>query len=76
MTAKSSQALFDEVIYRIFGNIRVCLSQWGEVLISGRNTEDHDKALETVLHRTDDFGITFNLEKRQFGPKEIDFYGH
>ena len=74
--AKSSQDLFDEAIYRIFGDIPRCLNQRDDILIGGRNAEEHDKALETVLQRAADFGITFNPEKCQFGVSEIEFYGH
>ena len=74
--AKSSQVLFDEAIYRIFGDIPRCLNQRDDILLGGTDLEEHNKTLETVLQRTSDFGITFNPEKCQFGVEEIDFYGH
>ena len=74
--AKSSQDVFDEATYRIFGDIPRCLNQQDDILIGGRNAEEHDQALETMLQRAADFGITFNLEKCQFGVNEIEFYGH
>ena len=74
--AKSSQDMFDEAMYRIFGDIPRCLNQRDDILISGRNAEEHDQALETMLQRAADFLITFNLEKCQFGVNEIEFYGH
>lgn len=74
--AKSSQDLFHEAMYRIFGDIPKSLNQRDDILIGGRNAEEHDKALETVLHRAADFGITFNTDKCQFGVNEIEFYGH
>ena len=74
--AKSSQDMFDEAMYRIFGDIPRCLNQQDDILIGGRNAEEHDQALETMLQRAADFGITFNLEKCQFGVNEIEFYGH
>ncbi|XP_028407514.1 uncharacterized protein LOC114530123 [Dendronephthya gigantea] len=43
--AKSSQDLFDEAMYRIFGDIQGCLSQRDDILIGGRNTEEHDKSI-------------------------------
>ena len=74
--AKSSQDMFDEATCRIFGDISRCLNQRDDILIGGRNAEEHDQALETMLQRAADFGITFNLEKCQFGVNEIEFYGH
>ena len=74
--AKASQDLFDEAIYRIFSDIPRCLNQRDDILIGGKNAEEHDKALETVLQRAANIGITFNPEKCQFGVSEIEFYGH
>ena len=74
--AKASQDLFDEAIYRIFGDIPRCLNQRDDILLRERNVEEHNKSLEAVLQRAADFGITFNPEKCQFGVEEIEFYGH
>ena len=73
--AKSSQDLFDEAIYRMFGDIPRCLNQRDDILLGGRNLEEHNKTLESVLKRVSDFGITFNPDKCLFGVSEIEFYG-
>ena len=44
--AKASQDLFDEAIYRIFGDILRCLNQRDVILSGGKNTEEHNKTLE------------------------------
>ena len=74
--AKASQDLFDETMYRIFGDIPYCMNQRDDILIGGRNIEEHNKTLKAVLQRAEDFGITFNREKCEFGVDEIDFYGY
>ena len=74
--ATASQDLFDEAIYRIFGDIPRCLNQRDDILIGGKDIEEHNKTLEAVLQRATDFGVTFNPEKCQFGVEEIEFYGH
>ena len=61
---------------RIFGDIPYCLNQRDDILIGGRNREEHDKTLEIVLKRADDYGITFSKEKCQFGVNSIEFYGY
>ena len=73
---KASQDLFDEMMYRIFGDIPYCMNQRDDILIGGRNMEEHNKTLQAVLQRAVDFGITFNREKCEFGVDEIDFYGY
>ena len=74
--AKASQDLFNETMYRIFGDIPKCLNQRDDILLGGRNLQEHNKTLEKVLQRATDFGITFNKEKCQFAYTELDFYGY
>ena len=47
--AKSSQDAFDETLYRILGDIPRCLNQRDDISVDGRDREEHDEALETVL---------------------------
>ena len=74
--AKSSQDLFDDMMFRIFGDIPMCLNQRDDILVGGRTMEEHNKTLEMVFQRAKDFGITFNLDKCQFGVDELEFYGY
>ena len=74
--AKSSQDLFDEAMYRIFGDIPHCLNQRDDILIGGTTLAEHNKTLEAVLQRAKDFGITLNKEKCLFGVQELEFYGY
>ena len=73
--AKSSQDLFDEAMFRIFGDIPKCLNQRDDILIGGVPLTDHNKT-EEVLQRAKDFGIAFNKDKCQFGVRELQFYGY
>ena len=74
--AKSSQDLFDEAMFRIFGDIPNCLNQRDDILIGGATLEDHNETLKKVLQRASDFGITLHREKCQFGVSELEFYGY
>ncbi|MEW8092563.1 MAG: reverse transcriptase family protein, partial [Candidatus Thiodiazotropha endolucinida] len=74
--AKASQDLFDDMMFRIFGDIPMCMNQRDDILIGGRNMDEHNKTLEAVFQKAKDFGITFNLEKCQFGVEELEFYGY
>ena len=74
--AKASQDMFDETIFKIFGNIPRCMNQRDDILIGGATQEEHDQTLRTVLHRAKDFGITFNKEKCDVGKNHIEFYGY
>ena len=74
--AKASQDLFDDMMYRIFGDIPRCLNQRDDILIGGTTMEEHNKTLEAVFQRAKDFGVTFNLDKCQFGEESPEFYGY
>ena len=58
--------LFDEMIYRIFGDIPYCMNQRDYIVIGGRNMAGHIKTIIAVLQRAEDFGIIFNREKCEF----------
>ena len=74
--AKASQDLFDETMQRIFGDIPRCLNQRDDILIGARNWAEHNATLEAVLQRAEDFGITLNKAKCEFGRTELEFYGY
>ena len=73
---KSSQDVFDEAMFRIFGDIPYCLNQRDDILLGGRDDKEHREVFKTVLQRSKDHGITFNQEKCQFGKDQIEFFGH
>ena len=74
--AKTSQDVFDEAVYKIFGDIPGCMNQRDDLPIAGQNQEVHAKTLALVLQRAADYGVTFNMEKAHFGQSTIDFYGY
>ena len=61
--AKASQDLFDDMMCKIFGDIQMFLNQRDDILIGGRNIEEHNETLQVVLQRAEDYGVTFNLDK-------------
>ena len=74
--AKASQDLFDEAVYKIFGDIPYCLNQRDDILIGGRTEEEHNETLQKVLMRAEEYGVTFNKQKCKFGCQEIEFFGY
>lgn len=74
--AKASQDSFDDAMQRIFGDIPRCLNQRDDILIGGRNSEEHDKTLEEVLQRAKEYNITFNEEKCVMNTETLEFYGY
>lgn len=74
--AEASHDLFDGVITRIFGNIPACLNQRDDLLIGARDWKELNVTLETVFQRAEDYGITFNEPKCEFGQAQITFHGY
>ena len=74
--AKASQDLFDETMQKVFGYIPRCLNQRDDIMIGVRDWAEHNATPEEVLQRTEDFGITRNLPKCEFGRRELEFYGY
>lgn len=74
--AKASQDIFDEAMFRIFGDIPRCMNQRDDILIGGRDVMEHNETVRKVLQKAEDFGITFNEEKCLFAQEEIEFYGY
>ena len=73
---KASQDAFDETMQRIFGDISKCFNHRDDIILGGRDEEEHNITLEAVLQRATGFGITFNKDKCEFGVKELHFCGY
>lgn len=52
---------------RIFGDISRYLNQTDDILTGAGNWSDHNATLEAVLQKADDYGITLNKTKCEFG---------
>ena len=61
---------------RILSGLAGVVYQMDDVLIFGRNREDHDVRLEAALTRIKSNGITLNKDKCLFGQVKIQFLGH
>lgn len=47
-----------------------------DVIVWGRNMQEHDHRLKSLLQRSREIGIKFNRDKCQFGVPEIVYLGH
>jgi len=74
--AKSSQDVFDQAMFQIFGDIPLCMNQRDDIILGGKDREEHNKTLRRVLQRAKDYGIKFNREKSEFCKTQITFFGH
>ena len=56
-----------------FSDIPGALAVHDDIIVSGANTEEHDIALEKVLHRARERNIKFNKKKIQLRVTEVKY---
>lgn len=61
---------------QVLRDIQNIASHVDDVLIYGKTKEEHDKALQLVLKRLSDEGITINRSKSVFCVKKVKWLGH
>ncbi|XP_055622583.1 uncharacterized protein K02A2.6-like [Toxorhynchites rutilus septentrionalis] len=68
--------VFQNVIERVLAGIPGVKVFIDDILVYGKNQEQHDKALSMVLNRLKEYGITINERKCEFGRTQVTFMGH
>ncbi|XP_055590264.1 uncharacterized protein K02A2.6-like [Uranotaenia lowii] len=68
--------VFQNVIERVLAGIPGVKVFIDDMLVYGRDREEHDRALVMVLKRLKEYGITINKRKCEFGRSQVTFMGH
>ena len=58
-----------------FGGVPGARNMTDDIIVFGRNKEDHDKNLREVFKRLSDAGLTLKKSKCKFNQSEITFFG-
>ena len=74
--ARSSQDVFHEAMFKVFGDTPHCLNQRDDITLGGRDTEERLQVLQAAPQRAQEHGIPFNKEKCEFEKEEIGFSVH
>ena len=74
-SAISSQDIFDKAMDDTIHGLSNVLHIRDDFVVYGENTAEHDKALESLLQRFKDTGLTLSHTKCKFRVKEIEFFG-
>ena len=72
----NSQDLFDAEINKIISGIPKVLNNRDDIMIGGRDCDEHNKSLAQLLQRLEDHNLTLRREKCEFGKASINFHGH
>ena len=73
---KNSKDLFDAEIAKIISGIPHVLNNRDDIMVGGKDWEDHNQNLETLLERLTVHNITLRREKCEFGQTSLEFRGH
>lgn len=67
--------IFQKAIESLISGVEGTINISDDIVVSGRNKQEHDERLNTVLKRLDNAGITVNEVKCVFEVSELDFFG-
>ena len=68
--------LCQRYVQQSFSDISNCRNISDDIIVFGKTLEDESAALEEVLKRAQEIGITFNPAKCIFHTQNIDFFGY
>ena len=71
----SAAEIFQNAIAEMLSDIPNALNTSNDILIHGRDQEEHDKTLIQVLDRIREKGLTLNKRKCEYNKDSIEFYG-
>ena len=68
--------MFQKKISEIISDIEGAANDQDDIIVFGKDSEEHDKALKQVLDRVRESGLKLNKKKCTFRMTEITFLGH
>ncbi|GBM97684.1 Uncharacterized protein K02A2.6 [Araneus ventricosus] len=71
----SAPEVFQKKNQKLFGDIKGVEIYFDDLIIAGKNKEEHDKILVEVLERAKENNIKFNPNKFQFRIEEVKYMG-
>jgi hypothetical protein len=71
----SAAEIFQHAIQTVIADIKGARNVSDDIIIFGKDTADHDRALHEVLQRLHDSGLTLNRQKCKFRQPQVEFYG-
>ena len=71
----SAAEVFEKRVEEIFGDLNVSI-YFDDLIIAGKNQEEHDDNLRKLLVRAREYNVKFNREKIQLNRNEVTYLGH
>ncbi|XP_062708139.1 uncharacterized protein K02A2.6-like [Aedes albopictus] len=73
---KAAPGAFQQLVDTMLAGLECTSGYLDDVLVGGVDEADHQRNLEAVLRRLQEFGFTIKAEKCSFGQKQIKYVGH
>ena len=72
----SAPEVFQKTMHKILQDVDGCICHMDDVLVHGKDRDQHDGRLRTVLKKIQSAGLTLNPEKCEFFKTKVSFLGH
>lgn len=72
----SSPAIFQRIMYQLFGNLKNVAVFLDDILISGKNDTEHLETLFNVFDKLKEYGFKVNKSKCLFFQNEVEYLGY
>ena len=72
----SGPEIFQKKVTDILGSVEGCVCLMDDIVVYGKDQNEHDSRLSVVLERLCKAGVTLNMQKCEFNRSEIRFLGH
>ena len=72
----NAPAIFQKISDQIVAGIPYCAAYLDDIIISGKDSAEHQQNLLTVLHRVQEFGFKCKLSKCSFFQDEVNYLGY
>ncbi|XP_055522812.1 uncharacterized protein K02A2.6-like [Wyeomyia smithii] len=73
---KAAPGVFQQMIDTMLAGLSNTSGYLDDVIVGGRDENEHSRNLHEVLHRIQEYGFTIRLEKCAFGQHKIRYLGH
>lgn len=73
---RNAAQTFQRFVDHILRGLPFCFAYLDDILVFSHTATEHEEHLHTIFSRLDDYGVTIQLEKCEFGVPALDFLGH
>ena len=73
---KSAPEIFQRKMDEMLEGIEGARAVLDDILVAGKDEEEHDRILENVIRRATDYNLGFNFKKCQIKKRRVKYVGH